>query len=250
MTGSSGHFIIAGAQRSGTTTLYHLLEDHPAICMARPLVPEPKYFLRPDHERGDAAHYRAIHFAHAASEPVLGEKTVSYLEDAAVPARILATLPDARIVFLLRELVERAVSNYWFSRNNGIETGDFESAVRDEDRRIAANPMPRFSHHPLAYIRRGRYATFLRPYFEAFGRERIHVLFLEELAADPRPVLAALAGFLGIDEAGFSGATAERFNESTKGEPILTPALRGELAAVFAPSNAELSELLGRPLPW
>lgn len=248
--GGPTHFIIAGAQRSGTTTLYHLLEDHPAVCMARPLVPEPKYFLRPDHERGDAAHYRAAHFAHAAGEPVFGEKTVSYLEEARVPGRIRATVPDARIVFLLREPIERAVSNYWFSRNNGIETGDFASAVRDEDRRIAENPMPRFSHHPLAYVRRGRYATFLRPYFQAFGRERLHVLFLEELAADPRPVLAALAGFLGIDASGFAGATGERFNESTKGASILTPALREELAASFAPSNAELSELLGRPLPW
>src|SRR5688572_26028790 len=97
------HFLLAGAQRSGTTFLYHLLDQHPEIEMARPLRPEPKFFLRTDAGIED---YTKL-FPGKPGAHVLGEKSTSYIEhpDAARLARSL--LSEPRVIFLLRDPVER-----------------------------------------------------------------------------------------------------------------------------------------------
>jgi len=74
------HFIIVGAQRSGTTGLYRLLAQHPDICMASPLRPEPKFFLREDAVSKGREGYLARHFPHHNGESMLGEKSTSYME--------------------------------------------------------------------------------------------------------------------------------------------------------------------------
>ena len=117
---------------------------------------------------------------------IRGEKSVGYLESAVAADRIVATLPHARIVAILRDPIERAVSNYRFSVANGLEDRSIEAALGADppevehdggwfvvgDRRIAANPFD--------YRRRGHYVEDLRRYAASFGRERMHVMVFED----------------------------------------------------------------------
>ena len=109
------HLIIIGAQRSGSTFLHALLDKHVDIYMARPVNPEPKYFLR---ENSNLNEYRNTVFAGAPkSKLYLGEKSTSYYEKPEVAGRIKSMIPDAKLVVVLRNPVNRAISNFTFSTN-------------------------------------------------------------------------------------------------------------------------------------
>src|SRR5712691_8572726 len=107
------HFVIVGAQRCGTTYLYRLLDEHPEIEMAKPLRPEPKFFLDDDRFPLGLSYYESQFFSEAGPR-VRGEKSTSYIESDVAAQRIKATLPGAPMVAVLRDPVERAISNYRF----------------------------------------------------------------------------------------------------------------------------------------
>ncbi len=240
------HFLVVGAQRSGTTYLYQVLDEHPGVAMARPVWPEPKFFLDDDKFDRGMDWYEETFFFHAEPGQIRGEKSVGYLESAVAADRIVATLPHARIVAILRDPIERAVSNYRFSVANGLEDRSIEAALgadspeveRDGgwfvvgDRRIAANPFD--------YRRRGHYIEDLWRYAASFGRERMHVMVFED-AVGSAGELARLYGFLGVDPGFVPEALATVFN-ATAGEPSqLAEKLRNELADYYAPLNAALA---------
>src|SRR5688572_11238783 len=101
--------------------------------MAKPWRPEPKHFLDAAAVGRGREAYRARFGDAAASVRIFGEKSTSYLERADVPARIATMLPDARILIVLRDPTERAISNYRFSRANGLETASIDEAFYDEE---------------------------------------------------------------------------------------------------------------------
>ena len=115
--------IIGGAPRSGTTFLCELLAKHPDVFVAKPFIPEPKVCMTP-HPDGDAGLLQryATFFSDAPRRAIRVEKTSYYLENAAARERLVRILPLARFVFILREPVERAYSNWMRSRDNGLET--------------------------------------------------------------------------------------------------------------------------------
>ena len=128
-------FLIGGAPRSGTTWLYRVLDKHPDVYMARPAAPEPKFFLVDDLYEKGVEFYSRTWFADAGGARVAGEKSTDYLESAVAASRIARDLPGAKLVFILREPVDRAYSNYAWSRMNGLETETFEAALALEDQR-------------------------------------------------------------------------------------------------------------------
>lgn len=192
------HFIIGGAQRSGTTYLYKLLEQHPDICMATPLRPEPKYFLDPRSADNGYPAYLAAHFRQHPDGALLGEKSTSYIERHDATLRIRQLLPDARLVFLLREPAERAWSNWCFSRTQGIEPLSFEDALAEEENRLKGWDQSRYSVSPFAYAARGHYPRYLERWAAHFPRENITLLTSESVFADLAPVRTLLA-WLGVD---------------------------------------------------
>ena len=146
-------FIIGGAPRSGTTWLYDLLNRHPDLYMARPKQPEPKFFLVDHFYAQGLVHYSQTWFAGALANQVAGEKSTDYLESAAAAERIARDLPAVKLVFILREPAARAWSNYLWSQMNGLETEDFETALRLEDERERTlSERLRFAR-PFSYIR-------------------------------------------------------------------------------------------------
>lgn len=177
------HFVIVGAQRSGTTHLYRMLEQHPDICMARPMRPEPKFFLDVGAEKAGYETYLSRYFAHRNGERMLGEKSTSYIERDDAIERLHSMLPQARLVFVLRNPVWRAYSNWRFSRAHGLETLDFEAALDAEKERLRTISDYDTSVSPFAYAARGHYVRYLDRWARTFPREHFIIVLSECLFA-------------------------------------------------------------------
>ena len=160
------HLLVVGAQRCGTTYLHTLLDGHPQLTMARPANPEPKVFVSEELTRRGAEWYRETYFAHAEDEVLLGDKSTSYLEDPEAPIRAAGMLGEVHVIAILRDPVRRAISNWRFSTDNGLETRSLETALTEN----LAGPRPwdpeRTSVSPFAYLERGRYLDYLVPVAE------------------------------------------------------------------------------------
>ncbi|MCB2224382.1 MAG: sulfotransferase [Actinobacteria bacterium] len=236
---------VIGGQRCGTTYLHGLLDEHPEIAMARPALPEPKFFYDDDLYRRGLDWYDAHFFAEAGDEPVRGEKSVGYLESDRAAERIAGAFPGASLVVLLRDPVDRAVSNYWFTVGHGLEHRPIDEALRDEDagmverdgewflaggRRIAANP--------FIYVRRSRYVEDLRRWSDRFGRDRMHIMVFEDTMGSETAV-AGLYGFLGVD-ASFRPSALGRVVHASSRDGELPDGLRRTLAEGFEPYNRAL----------
>lgn len=235
------HFFICGAQRSATTYLYRMLEQHPAIAMAKPLRPEPKYFIRPD-ARDDLGEYRATYFA-GSDASWFGEKSTSYIERPEAAERISRLLPGATLLFMLRDPVERAISNYRFSRANGLESLSLEQALDAEPARTHGAAPGTISVSPFAYVARGRYADYLQPWFARFPAQQIHLLVAERVVGS-RAGLADVFARIGVDP-GVSLAGVEEPSNHAGARAEVGDDVRERLRAGFAASNLELQRRYG-----
>ena len=152
------------------------------------------------------------------------------------------------VVAVLRDPVQRAVSNWRFSTKHGFETRPLEQALRADLE--ADQPWDRTltSVSPFAYVRRGRYLDYLDPWLTTFP-DTTHVLFLEELLADPA-ILSRLFLDLGVDPEEAQAPPGEPVNNSPGSPPPLSEALVGTLESYFEASNEALGAHLGRTLPW
>jgi hypothetical protein len=242
------HLLVIGAQRSGTTYLQSLLDSHPDITMARPSRPEPKVFCSAEASAKGAQWYRETYFAHASSEQLLGEKSTSYIEDAAAPGRAAAMLGEAHIVVMLRDPVERAVSNWRFSTENGLETRPVETALRENLTQQAPWDPEATSVSPFAYLERGRYMDYLAPWMASFPHT-VHVVFMEELVEDGTVVERLWKG-LGVEAGAGPRPPLEAVNRSEGDPPALSQELLGTLRSYYEASNRALSAHLERTLPW
>ncbi|MEM9003739.1 MAG: sulfotransferase [Cyanobacteria bacterium P01_F01_bin.86] len=191
------HFFIVGAQRSSTTWLYHMLQQHPQIKMAEPVRPEPKYFLQRD-KSISAADYKDQYFRDLLPVvTILGEKSTSYIESEFAAQKISETFKDAKIVMMLRDPSHRALSNFRFSVENGLEIRSPEEVF------LQKLPAPKltgdFSTDPFDYLGRGQYEKYLGLYSKYFDQKNIHVLCKEKVTTKPE-VLRELYAFLSVDE--------------------------------------------------
>jgi len=242
------HLLVIGAQRSGTTYLQSMLEAHPCIAVARPARPEPKVFCSAEASARGAPWYRETYFGHAGSECLLAEKSTSYLEDPAAPARAAQVLGEAHIVAVLRDPVQRAVSNWRFSTQHGLEARPVETALRENLTQETPWDPEITSVSPFAYLERGRYMNYLAPWMARFP-ETMHVVFMDELIQD-ETVVERLWKDLGVDAGSGPERPVEAVNRSEGDPPALSNQLSGTLESYFEATNRALSAHLGRPLPW
>ncbi|MDX1393367.1 MAG: sulfotransferase [Gemmatimonadota bacterium] len=191
-------FFVIGAAKCGTTSLHAYLHRHPEIGMSR--VKEPRYFSRADLSARDLRTYMALFDARFR---VRGESSVGYSvapHRDGVPGRIRATVPDARIVYLVRDPVERFVTDHVHRTARGRENRSLAKAARS-----AAGSWPGD---------RGRYAFQLAPYLDRFDRHRVHVIVSERLDKYRRDTLARLFAFLDVDPDVWDPAFEHRHHES------------------------------------
>lgn len=189
--------------------------------MLKPFIPEPKIFILPEERTPDE--YRAdiaARVGERAETRLVGEKTSYYFESAVVVPRITQTLLTVRMVFILREPVARAYSNYLWSRQNGLETLSFEEACNAEATR--PDPMPREKAYvrPYDYLSRGRYGTHAQRWLRAVDRKRVLFLLYEDLEAAPERLFERLHEFLGVRPLPLGESLVGRINAS---EPSTAP---------------------------
>jgi hypothetical protein len=197
-------FILVGAPKCATGTIYELLGRRPGTFLA----PKDLYFFGSDlvttQHRLSAAEYGAQLEA-APPGAKLGDASVGYLCSERAAGEIYAFAPEARIVIALRNPLDAIPSLHRHCLYYGIEEiEDLGEALAAEEERSRGRRLPRRCAHPwmLRYAHVYRYADQVRRYFDAFGRARCHVVVYDDFRADPEAAMDALCSFLGLPPAG------------------------------------------------
>lgn len=254
-------FLVIGAMRCGTTSLYRYLCEHQRIVSA-----SRKEVHLFDHNYLEGWSWYLAHFPSrfsrrpGKSSPLhwlTGEASPSYLLNPLSAHRAALHLPQAKIIVILRNPVDRAISHYHHGLRRGFEHADFETAIRLEQERIEgekeklvlgqlqrSEPLQHYS-----YCTRGHYMEHLRAWLACYRRDRIHVVLSEEFFADPVRELRRVTDFLGIEPiANEHSGQRRKFNSATyEGTGY---AVRTQLISHFQPHNERLRQFLGRDLGW
>jgi hypothetical protein len=259
-------FIIAGAMRCGTTALNSYLREHPQVAVSSS---KEVHFFDSNWERG--IDWYRDQFPGSDGAVAVGEATPNYMFRPQALDRLRDTLPDVKLVVMLRNPADRAYSHYWHDRTRGKTDGEFGDLV---DRELAGEDIG-----PAAYVDRGRYRWQIEAVLERFPGEALHVQAFEHMRENPDRVYAAICGFIGVDQ-GFRpehlGSPVNaytrfrslkvrdwarrlpkrgenlvaRLNRRTdSGYPPMPAAVRDRLNTEFAAANEGLSELIGHALP-
>jgi hypothetical protein len=244
------NFLIIGAQKAGTTALYAYLRRHPAI--TGPSWKEVSFFDR-HYARGEAW-YRGNFPNALRARGLVGEASPSYLFHPLAPERVAAMVPEAKLVALVRNPVDRAFSHYQHEVALGREPLSFEDALQAEDDRLSGEE-ERMRADPAYFSRswwdytyraRGRYAEQLERWLAVFPREQLLIVPNEDLDSEPERTHARVLEFLGAAPHQLESypRVFERRYEPMNAET------RARLAAEFAEPNERLYGLLGRNLGW
>jgi hypothetical protein len=271
------NLILGGAQKSGTTTLHHLLASHPQIFFPRQ--PQEIHFFDLEENYRKGLGWYARLFAGWRGEPVVAQTSPLYLYERTAAPRIRAARIDARFVFLLRNPVDRAWSHYWHEVRYGWERLTFREALAREPERLRSGPEAR-RHY--SYWDRGRYAGQLLHFRRFFPAERMLVVLHDELEADPEAVARRCAAFAGLPGEAWPelrqqkpqrnaaqrprlpalqrltrplrrslpivAGLVDRVNLRETRYPPLDPGLRAELTERLEPELRALADLTGRDL--
>ncbi|MBG0826290.1 sulfotransferase [Planomonospora sp. ID67723] len=255
-------FLVTGAQRSGTTSLYRALAQHPLIL--KPVLRKGVHYFDMAYDRG-LPWYRA-HFPLRATasrlshrygcRPQAFESAPYYLFHPLAASRIAEDLPGVKLIALVRDPVERAFSAHSHELARGFETEpSFARAVELEEERLAgaadalvSSPhSASHAHRHHAYLARGRYAEQLTRLERLVGRERLLVLDSGLFFTRPEVVHDRVLEFLGLPHIG--DPVFERHNARPRPAPM-PESLRRELAGHFEESDALLARWLGAEPSW
>ncbi|MEM6327392.1 MAG: sulfotransferase domain-containing protein [Bacteroidota bacterium] len=254
-------FLLVGVQKGGTTSLYHALAQHPDV---RGVGAKEVFYFDRQFGRGERW-YRCWFPTHGAMArartqapegvALTGEASTTYFDHPSVPARVAALVPEAKILVVLRDPAERALSHYFHNRRKGREPLGPLEAFRAGSRRLGGE-VERVLADPAAdsealahfgYLRRGHYAEHLARWAEHVPPERTLVLRSDDLFARPADTLARAIAFLGL-----APWTPDAFTVRNTGtnRRDVAPEVRAFLAEYFAPHTARLGEWLGAEVGW
>lgn len=195
------NFFLLGAGRCGSTTLYHMLRQHPEVFM--PAVKEPSFFCSYFQVIKDPARYLQL-FDGACGRPAVGEASHVYLSNPESPEVIHGLFPEARFILIFRNPAERAHSLYGWMRRAGLEPlPTFEEALEAEERRLADPEFFRNCPHyfwNFMYASSSCYDVQWKRWLRFYPRERFFALGLKELVEDPARWMARIFRFLGVDD--------------------------------------------------
>src|SRR5437763_2603905 len=195
-------FLVAGAQKSGTTALNYYLRRHPRIAL--PVKKELHFFDNDELFAGGNVSYEPLHkmFRRARPGSIAGENTPIYLYWRSALPRIREYNPAMKFIVILRNPIERAYSQWNMQRIRGIEPFDFLEAVEAERDRIAQSAPKQL--RKFSYVDRGRYGEQLERAFRLFPREQFLVIKYEEFRARQREMVETVFRFLGLSTTRFS----------------------------------------------
>lgn len=252
-------FMIIGAQKCGTTSLFRYLCAHPRVL---PPLSKEVHFFDLNYQEGKGW-YRA-HFPLRWKLRVggtgrerrfqTGEASPYYIFHPLSPQRAAALMPRVKLIALLRNPVDRAYSHFHHQSRKGRETLRFDEAVdmevsrlQGEDAKFASDPHHQsYVHQHFSYLSRGIYIEQIKRWHRYFAREQLLIVNSEDFFQDPGRILSEVLSFLGLEEwrpASFSKLNAGQY-------PAMDPPVRERLHRHFRPYNEELYAYLGRDFGW
>jgi hypothetical protein len=258
------NFLVIGSSRSGTTSLYHHLDAHPQVYVT-PIL-EPRFFafegdVLDYHGPGDCLlkervttkldDYSAL-FDGVTGEIAIGEVSPAYLSIPSTAQRIHRYVPGARLIAILRNPVERAISSFRLEVLHGFEPlTDFATALAQEESRIQNN-----WSYVWQYSRRGQYYTQLKLYYDLFPAEQIKIYLYEDLKRNAIGLIKDVFRFIGVDDEAISIDVSVRHNStdssrfSARGllQPSFSPELQKRLIDEYRDEIDRLQELINRDL--
>jgi hypothetical protein len=253
-------FLIVGAERCGTTSMFHVLKQHPAVS-GTTLRKQEVHFFDVAYDRGLAwyqSQFPLLASARLAARgtgvaPIAFEASPYYMFHPLAPDRINRDLPGVKLLVLLRDPVERAYSAHANHVGHGLETESFERALELEDSRLAgeaeriiADPSYNsYSHRHHSYRIRGHYIDQLEHMEGIFGRERMRVIDSDDFFADPGPAYDEVLEFLGLP--GYSPAFTP---QNARPRAPMTESVRAALEEHYRPCDERLAAWLGRVPSW
>lgn len=239
-------FVIIGGQRCGTTSLFHSLAEHPRL---QPSFRKEVHYFDFHRVREDVNWYRA-NFAMKTSRSSLSfEATPNYLAYPEGPEAMAQTLPDAKLIALLRNPVERAHSSWKFATYRGFEDRPFEEAVKSPEAADTGGSSERHrGAHDLrsGYLVKGRYAEHLERWFEHYPREQILAIRSEALFDDPGTTMPQVLEF--IDPSLDRDFPMMHIHATPPAD--IDPGVREWLTEYYEPFNRRLEALLGLEFDW
>jgi hypothetical protein len=254
-------FLIVGAERCGTSSMYEVLSWHPAVFSAILPRKEVHYF---DYNYARPLSWYRCHFPLRAGAalaarstgvaPVAFEASPSYMCHPLAPERIARDLPGVKLIVMLRDPVARAYSSHTMRAGWGVETEPFERALELEDSRLAgeaermaADPSyVGYNWRHFAYRTRGQYAEQLEQLDRLVGRDRIHVIDSGEFFESPARVYDQVLDFLGLPDAGHPAFDPPR----TRSRPPMPDSARKALEEHYRPYDERLAAWLGHEPSW
>ncbi|NEP42904.1 MAG: sulfotransferase [Okeania sp. SIO2H7] len=295
------NFLLIGAAKAGTSSLFYYLKQHPQIYMPisgyqkepdffalegeKLEYPGPNGIFKMKNRITDIDRYRAL-FDGVTTEKAIGEASTVYIYSEKAPQRIKHYIPDAKIIAILRDPVERAFSHYLFWASQGFEPDtdyDFAKAIAAENRRIKAG----WSHN-WHYVQRSFYYRQLQRYYDCFEPEKIKVYLYEDFLVDKTALTQDIFRFLEVEESfvpeankihnktevpknktvntllnrpnpfkaiakqlmpvGIRQKIADILKKKNQGKPKLSPKIRQQLIAVYREDILLLQDLIGKDL--
>ena len=252
-------FLIIGAQKCGTSSLYTHLGRHPNVCPA--FVKEVRFFN--NHFQKELGWYRA-HFPSRLYKGIkklwpgngliTGEGEPSYLPNPIVPSRVFERVPSAKFIVMLRNPVDRAYSQYHHRVVRGHEDRSFEAAVAADKERLKngwegldTGNFKSLGHAHYSYLPRGLYADQLKMWMDVFPKDQFLIICAEDFFADTQAIYNRVLRFLGLPD--FNLKDYKKVNTG-KYKKDMAPETRKDLAAYFLPHNQRLYADTGIDFHW
>ncbi|MFS8117077.1 MAG: tetratricopeptide repeat-containing sulfotransferase family protein [Microcoleus sp.] len=237
------NFIIIGSQRCGTTSLYTYLAEHPQILT--PIKKEMDFFSWHFHRGIDwyLAHFPPMP---EGEEFVTGEASPSYFDCREAPERVYSACPEAKLIVLLRNPVDRAISQFYRLTDLNWEGRSLDRAISDEIERLNQNPEYIIGEEPGNYLARGRYIEFIKNWLDFFPKQQLLILKSEDFYAGAATTVKQVLEFLDLPEY----QLPEYPNANPGSYQPISDSMRDWLSDYFKPYNQELEEYLGRTFDW
>lgn len=247
-------FLIAGAQRCGTTSLFRMLARHPEVAVPARTKGIHYFDTAARYARGPRFYSAHFPLRQGNDKKITGEASPYYMFHPSAPYRIADSLPGVRVIILLRDPVERAFSAHKQEVWRGFESLPFEAALEaegerllGEEEKVLADPLYQsFAHQHHAYVGRGQYAYQLRRMATAIGWDNLLVLDADEFFMNPAPQWQRV-----LDHVGLRDAQAVRpVKANARPSAPMQLSTRRWLEEQFTESNSQLKEFLARSPDW
>jgi hypothetical protein len=193
------NFLVVGAAKSGTTWLYYCLKDHPEVFVS---IPKELNFFSKDSNFTKGPSWYQEYFKDVQGEVAIGEISPSYMFPPEIPSRIYDWNPHVKIIFILRNPIERAYSDFCMNLDHGIFTGNVDQEL-SKDKRI---------------VQQGLYYQQIKRYLDFFPSKQILVTLYDDLKAHPDALISSIYTFLGVDSS-FNPSSLTRKENAKKPLP-------------------------------